>query len=392
MGLTDLGFHRRSYDEILSDKIARAEELFGSDIETGEQTPLGKFIRIGAYDQALAEEEIEDLYYSIFPDTATGVSLDHLCTFVGIKRTPAISSRYQVCLHGQAGTQIPYGFLVETPAKVRFYNTAEIQLDGNGDGAITADCETPGVIGNVAAAEINTVVNPVAGLVVVSSGNTIIRYGEETESDASLRTRFSLAGAGAGSCSPNAIRAALMRIPTVTGVSVIVNESDDDIIDETDLTTFPAHSFECCISGGELVYYDQIAQTIFDKKPIGIATRGDLSRTVTDEAGIEHLIYFSKAAEISVDLNIELQTDPNYTGVNDKVREALRSHIDSLPIGADVVISALYAVIHSVSGVVEVKLLNLRETSGTAWHSRTITLSPKQKAKTDEITITEVSG
>ena len=65
--LTETGYTRRTYDEIIDDKIERAQELFGEDIETDETTPLGKFIRINAYDQALAEEEAEAIYYARFP-------------------------------------------------------------------------------------------------------------------------------------------------------------------------------------------------------------------------------------------------------------------------------------------------------------------------------------
>ena len=54
--LSEKGYHRPTYEEILADKIQTAKELFGEDIDTGGQTALGKFIRIGAYDLAKAYE------------------------------------------------------------------------------------------------------------------------------------------------------------------------------------------------------------------------------------------------------------------------------------------------------------------------------------------------
>lgn len=45
MGLTDNGFVRRTYDDILNAKIQRAKELFGEDIDTSDLTPLGKIGR-----------------------------------------------------------------------------------------------------------------------------------------------------------------------------------------------------------------------------------------------------------------------------------------------------------------------------------------------------------
>ena len=114
MGLTDNGFVRRTYDDILNAKIQRAKELFGEDIDTSDLTPLGKFIRINAYDQALAEEELEAVYYARFPNTASGQSLDRLLVFVGLTRNPAVSAVYSVKITGAADTVIEPGFLVGT--------------------------------------------------------------------------------------------------------------------------------------------------------------------------------------------------------------------------------------------------------------------------------------
>lgn len=101
MGLTTTGYVRATYAEILESKIRKAKDLFGEDIDTSEITPLGKFIRINAYDQALAEEEIEQVYYSRFPNSASGVSLDRLCVFVGLTRNPATAARYKVEVFGE---------------------------------------------------------------------------------------------------------------------------------------------------------------------------------------------------------------------------------------------------------------------------------------------------
>ena len=81
MGLTELGFERPTYDDLLEAQIARAKELFGEDIDTNETTPLGKYIRLNVADLANAYEVLEDIYYARFPHTARGTSLDRLCPF-----------------------------------------------------------------------------------------------------------------------------------------------------------------------------------------------------------------------------------------------------------------------------------------------------------------------
>ena len=46
-------------------------------------------------------------------------------------------------------------------------------------------------------------------------------------------------------------------------------------------------------NGGEN-YHAEIAETIYNKKPIGIKTFGDTTETVIDDGGYKHIINFSK--------------------------------------------------------------------------------------------------
>lgn len=57
--LTDLGYSRPSYNDILVDKIDDTKKLFGEDIKTDDTSTIGKYIRIGAYGLAKAYEDIE---------------------------------------------------------------------------------------------------------------------------------------------------------------------------------------------------------------------------------------------------------------------------------------------------------------------------------------------
>ena len=110
--LTDKGFQRPLYAELVAQADARAKVLFGDDIETDEKTPLGKFIRLGAQDVAEAYEELENVYNSIFPNTARGASLDRVAVTAGVFRSPASPAEQQVEFTGTPGYSIPAGFLV----------------------------------------------------------------------------------------------------------------------------------------------------------------------------------------------------------------------------------------------------------------------------------------
>ena len=86
MVLTEKGFKRPTYDDLLATQITRAKELFGEDIDTSGQSVLGKFLRINVADLAECYELLEDIYYARFPGSARGQSLDRLCTFAGVVR------------------------------------------------------------------------------------------------------------------------------------------------------------------------------------------------------------------------------------------------------------------------------------------------------------------
>lgn len=354
--LNELGYKRKTYDEIIRGKIKRAKELFGEDIETDETTALGKFIRINAYDQAMAEEEAEAIYYARFPNTATGVSLDRLCTFVGISRNSAEHSQYEIKVKGTARSVIPVGFLVSTESEIDFYNTAEAEIGADGTCSIIVECETAGTMGNVNAAEINIIKNPSAEIEEIQ-GIRVIKLGTDTESDYALRSRFNEAKQGLGACNENALRTALLRVETVTSVSVIVNE--DDVEDGSDR---PPHSFECYIAGGENHHFE-IASAIYEKKPLGIKTYGTQSYTITDNGGFSHTIYFSHCAYINIDVNmkIKINSDFNELSGKEEISKNIADYINSLGVGKDVILSSLYGHIHSVGGVSEVTELTAQK-------------------------------
>lgn len=358
--LTEKGYIRRTYAEILEAKILKAKELFGEDIDTSDLTPLGKYIRINAYDQAETEEEAEAIYYSIFPNTAAGTSLDRLCTFVGISRNPATPAQYNVAVTGTVGFVVPFGFLVGTESDVQFYVTADTPIGEDGTCIVAVECTEAGTTGNVNSDEITVIVNPDADVLTVL-GESCLSVGTDEETDVSLRKRFAAARTGLGSCNESAIEAALMRIETVTSASVIANETDS-----TDKSGRPPHSFECYVTGGE-DHHEEIAATIFDKKPLGIKTYGSIAQTITDDGGNAHTINFSHTANVDVTVNVKIKISASYEAENgtQEIINNLQQHINYLGVGNSVVHSSLYGKIHAVTGVEDVTeiLLNGSESN-----------------------------
>ena len=384
--ITNEGYKRKTYQEILDGKIEKAKELFGEDIDVSDISPLGKYIRINAYDQAEAEEEAEMIYYSIFPDTAFGTSLDRLCSFVNISRNPAAASVYTVNVIGTANATIPIGFLVATDSEIQFYNTVATKLDTNGAGTLTVQCTQAGSIGNVNAADIKVIVNPDANVTSVL-GSQCISVGTEAESDTALRIRFKAAKEGMGSCNEAAITAALMRVEGVTSAAVVVNNEDT-----TDSDGRPPHSFECYISGGTQKH-SEIAETIFDKKPLGIKTHGTVSETIIDSGGNEHTIYFSHTTGVDISVLVKIKTNSDYEGNTGatNISDNLTSYINGLGVGKSVILSSLYGKIHAVAGVAEVTELKMSTDGGTTYTADNVAISNYQVANCTSVSVTVVT-
>ena len=361
MGLTEQGYIRKTYDDILNDKIQRAKELFGEDIDTGDQTPLGKFIRINTYDQALAEEEAELIYYSRFPNSASGHSLDRLMVFGAITRNPAEPATFTVQFNGESGHTIPAGTLVSTDTDLTFYTLTDAVIGESGSCTVEVCCSEPGTVGNVNASAINKLVTIDASIADVA-GVERLNAGKDEESDADLRARFTASIAGSGSCNANAIRAALLRIPTVKFADVVENDGS-----EADSEGRPPQSFECYVLGGD-DYVQEIGEAIFDKRPIGIKTVGDKAVTVIDSSGNERTVYYSPAPNVNILMRVKVQTNSEFPeDGNESIKTNVTDYINSLGIGKSFVLSKLYGEIYKVPGVVDVTSIQASTDGGTTY-------------------------
>lgn len=382
MGLTELGYKRRTYNDMLNAAVQLAKEIFGEDIDTSDLTPLGKFIRLYIYDLAVVEEEIEGVYYSSKPNTASGQSLDRLLVFGGITRNPATEARYSVEVQGEAGYTIPVGFLVGTSTELTYYSTKEATIGEDGTCLIEVSCTEAGTVGNVSASAIVNIVNPDANISAVLGKDCIV-LGMNEESDTALRARLKAAMQGSGSCNENSLRSSLLRVPTVQFAAVVANDGDT-----ADSEGRPPHSFECYVRGGEL-YEKEIAETIFDKKPIGIKTTGDKAVTIVDASGTEQIIKYSptKNVEVSVKATVKaINTFPE--DGSDQIKMAVTSHINGLGIGKPLILSSIYGHIYGIAGVVEVVSLELSTDGGKTYSAANVAISQFELAVCAGITLT----
>lgn len=385
--LSNIGFKRPTYAEILDAQIARAKTLFGDDIETSELTILGKYIRLNVYDIAKLYEELENVYYARFPMTATGESLDRLCVFAGITRNPATASQHILKITGEAGATIDAGdLIVGTDDNITFYLANDLMLEsktdddgveyGEGDGLFI--CTEAGTIGNVGIGTINKIMQP--NLYVKEIEHISIKeLGTEIETDVALRARFVLTVGGIGSGTIDSLYSALWRVAGVTGVYIVENDTDATVSNRQ------AKSVECYILGGT---DNDIANAIFSKMPVGIATVSTADSTykrvveVTDTGGTVHNINFSRTKEkmIYIKISVAINTHFEESGVDD-IKNSIITHLANLTNGDDVIYSSLYSDVHSVAGVVS-SVITLSE-DGKSYSAADIVCKGSEVARTN---------
>lgn len=84
-GLTERGFRRPTYTELLDALEYKARELFGTKVNLTVRSPIGLFLRIYAWILNMLFSTIEDVYNSRFIDTAVGTSLYNLGKAIGLR-------------------------------------------------------------------------------------------------------------------------------------------------------------------------------------------------------------------------------------------------------------------------------------------------------------------
>jgi Baseplate J-like protein len=160
-GITNTGFIIKPLQDILSDKAARAREMFGDDVDLLSTSALRKILDIASAEDQELWKRMEQLYYSNFISTASGDALDLIGADVGVfRRFLTARGKVKLKLSGEAPGRIyqfPVGTLVETDAPVQRYRIlSRVSLFSESKEAVV-DIEAieRGSAGNVSANAIN---------------------------------------------------------------------------------------------------------------------------------------------------------------------------------------------------------------------------------------------
>lgn len=172
----------------------------------------------------------------------------------------------------------------------------------------------------------------------------IFTVGRLQETDAELRIRMALREQSTGTATKPAIEASLSEVTGVTSVLVVENQTLDTV------DGIPGKAYETFISGGD---ESEIADVIFETKPAGIATHGDITRIVIDENGDAQSVKFSRLTDVFAwqRVTYSINNEEMFPADGEQgMREAVVAFGNNLAAGEDYETTKFFAPLYTVPG------------------------------------------
>lgn len=430
-GVTSTGFLAKTLSDLQSDLRAAARRVYGNAVDVDARARVGQLLDIFADRLSEAWELAEAIAGAFDPSGASGVLLDNLAALTGTTRKAATKSSANVVFIGTNGTVLAVGRQVGvtgtstvfetlagatiTTATVWVATTVYAQgairsasgalwyaTIGGTSGATAPNGAGPTFVdGTVTwlrlgtgvafaqvaceatetgplqgfASSITTIITPVAGLASVINPLDAIP-GRNEETDAELRLRRQQEIAGIGSAPLDALRAEVSSVPGVTTCVVFENVTDVTV------GTIGPHGVEVLVEGGADA---DIGEAIIAGKAAGIATFGTTTYSGVLSNGVGVDVKFTRPTLVSVWVTVSVVKDATLYPINgdDLVKQALVAFGDALPLGRDVVGSALVAAIFAaVPGVLDVSA-PLLGTAPSPTLPTSLVMSIRQRADLD---------
>ena len=320
-------------------------------------------------------EIIEQVFNNSTPLKAEGVNLFQKGSYVGITRKQANRAEGEATFTGNIGIQIPTNFQISTVDGIIFLvvNGGTI-TDSNRKITLKIIAQEEGEIGNVQANTITEIVSPMLGLESVTNLLATTK-GQEQETESQFRSRyFDKLDEGFGT-NVDGIASAIRELSGVK--DALVYENDQDI----EVNGISPHSIAPFVLGG---LDKDIAQRIFDVKPGGIRSFGNIEITVVDSQGFSHIIGFTRPNDINVYVKLTLIKTIDYPADGDnQIKQSVVSYIDNLGLGKHVYPYQISSNIANlgIKGIdnITVKL----STDGITYTSDPVTIQKNEVAITD---------
>jgi len=340
-GVTNTGFITKPFDEIFDDMESSVRSALNNESALYPDSVEGQLITIVSMATNEAWENLKLAYDGFNPNAVTGQALDSLVLLNGLTRQVEQPSSVVLSITGLDATVIPIGSQVQDPILEDIYETTTEAIITGGIALVNATAIIPGATITLAST-VTDIITPINGWSTVTNNNDAI-VGRLNETDAELRLRRSRSLSLAGNSSFDSVLAAVQSTTGVTFVNI--NENDTNT---TNPDGVAPHTFEVVVDGG---VDTQIAQAIWDKKPLGVATQGTSTEQVPDMLNNLHTINFSRPNGITIWLTADVTflTGTIPTDSSDALAQAIVDFAEgrlivgrNFSVAEDVILSELY--------------------------------------------------
>jgi uncharacterized phage protein gp47/JayE len=333
------GLHLPLYDDILRDLINSYKNIYGQDVYLGNDSADYQWISVVAKHQFDTMQALQLDYNNRSPLTAVGVALDGLVKQNGMTRKIATYSTCMVVVSG-----IPQAVIVNGIAQDVSGNDwalpALVTIGVLGTETVSATCKTLGKISALPGSIIK-IATPQYGWLSVNN-EVAANLGQPIETDAQLRARQSIS---------TRLASHTMLAGTIAGVAAVADVTRYNIHENytsyTDSQGCPEHSVTCVVEGGTDL---DVATAIFYNRGIGCYTNGTTSVDITDPDTAQIMaINFMRPEYLPVYVAVHVKKLFGYTdSITTEIEQAIFTYLNSLQIGQNLTISALYGAALSV--------------------------------------------
>lgn len=282
--LTPDGVLIQTYEEIYNEIADGYRAIYGNDIDLDPNSPDGQRVAIEAKITLDVQTFALNLYNSIDPDFAQGLSLDSIIKLSGLRRQPTSLSQVDVTITTDRDLTLPIGYQVQDDIG-QIWETDEALNLTTGANTETLFAQNFGAV----TALPNTITEPVTIIIGVASVNNAAAatVGEDEETDPEVRVRRNRSLENPSTSTVGGLFSALGNLSGVT--NLVIYENDQDAFD-FDLL-LEGHSLWVVIEGGSV---DDIAETMAKNKTAGTGLKGGtisiFEEVITLENGLTQTI------------------------------------------------------------------------------------------------------
>lgn len=267
--------------EVREDIAAKVQAAFatgetGIELNVDPASPMGQVVDALTAEIEAKNAEIAFLANQFSMAQATGGFMDALASLYFIERKVSEATIVQCTCTGLAGTQIPYGAIVQDTNgnKYRCLQTTDTTIPASGSILVNFSAVEHGALA-VQPNAVTKIVTTVPGWDTVNNPAAGIA-GRDRESDAELLERVKASVAYNAHGTADALKAAIANLDGVIDCEVLENYGS-----ETKTlygVSVAGHSIAVCVSGGDDA---DIAEAIYRKKDAGCGMTGTHEVTYT---------------------------------------------------------------------------------------------------------------